>query len=65
MPNRFRTQSEYYLRLAQAADAPEDKAQLASVGCAWHRLGQELDLRDEINHRRPSMAAGVGLVLPL
>ena len=46
MPHRFRSQAEYYLRLAQVVDAPEDKAQLVSMGCAWHRLGQELDLRD-------------------
>jgi hypothetical protein len=50
MPHRFGTQAEYYLRLAQAVDAPEAKAQLFSVACAWHRLGQELDLRDERDH---------------
>jgi hypothetical protein len=61
MRQLFRTQAEYYLRLAQAADAPEDKAQLVSMAYAWHRLGQEFDLRDEVDHQRrvnrPSMAA--------
>jgi hypothetical protein len=61
MPHRFRTQAEYYLRLAQVADTPADKAQLVSMACAWHQLGQELDLRDEVDHQRraggPSLAA--------
>ena len=47
MPYRFGTQAEYYLRLAQVAYTPADKAQLLSMACAWHQLGQELDLRDE------------------
>jgi hypothetical protein len=45
MTNRFRTQAEYYLRLAELADGPEDKARLMSMACSWHRLAQELDLR--------------------
>jgi hypothetical protein len=45
MPQRFRTQAEYYLRLAELADAPEDKAQFLNMACAWHRLTQELDMR--------------------
>jgi hypothetical protein len=44
MPHGFRTQAEYYLRLAELAEAPEEKARLVSVACAWHRLAQELDL---------------------
>ena len=47
MPYRFGTQAEYYLRLAQVAYTPADKAQLLWMACAWHQLGQELDLRDE------------------
>jgi TPR repeat protein len=57
MPYWFRTQAEYYLRLAQVAGTPEDKAQLFSIACAWHRLGQELDLRDEVEHQRDALAA--------
>jgi len=49
MPTRFHTQAEYYLLLAQVAYTPEDEALLLSMGCAWHRLGQELDLRDADN----------------
>jgi hypothetical protein len=52
MPQRFRTQAEYYLRLAELADAPEDKAQFLSMACAWHRLTQELDMRQSTLHPR-------------
>jgi len=46
MPHRFRAHAEYYLRLAELADTPEDKARLTSMACSWHRLAQELDLHD-------------------
>jgi hypothetical protein len=46
MTHGFRTQAEYYLRLAELAEAPEEKARLVSVACTWHRLAQELDLHD-------------------
>jgi hypothetical protein len=55
MPTRFHTQAEYYLLLAQVAYTPEDRALLLSMGCAWHRLGQEFDLRDEGDHQRASV----------
>jgi hypothetical protein len=45
MSQRFRTQAQYYLRLAELAVAPEDKAQFLNMACAWHRLAQELDMR--------------------
>jgi hypothetical protein len=61
MQTLFRTQAEYWLRLAHVADAEEDKAQLFSMACAWHRLGQKLHLRDEVDqprgHRTPKEAA--------
>ena len=46
MTHGFRTQAEYYLRLAELAEASEEKARLVSVACTWHRLAQELDLHD-------------------
>jgi hypothetical protein len=46
MPHGFRTQAEYYLRLAELAGTPEEKARLVSVACRWHRLAQQLDLHD-------------------
>jgi hypothetical protein len=56
MEHSFRTQAEYFLRLAHVADAPEDKAKLVSMGCAWHRLGQELDLRHAHDTERSQAA---------
>jgi hypothetical protein len=44
MTNRFRTQAEYYFRLAELANVPQDKAQLVAMACTWHQLAQELDL---------------------
>jgi hypothetical protein len=44
MTNRFRTQAEYYFRLAELTNAPQDKAQLVAMACTWYQPAQELDV---------------------
>jgi hypothetical protein len=38
---QFHTQAEYYLQLAELAVSPEDRVQLITIACEWHRLAQE------------------------
>jgi hypothetical protein len=56
MQDRFRTQAEYYLRLAELAESPQDRAELVEMACAWHSLAQNLDLR-RAQHAKPAFAA--------
>jgi len=56
MQDRFRTQAEYYLRLAEFAETPDDRAQFLEMACAWHRLAQNLDLRRAQPSAKPAFA---------
>jgi hypothetical protein len=57
MPYRqqFRAYAECCLRAAQLmiSDSPEQKASLIATANAWHRLAQELELRDGLATRLP------------
>ena len=55
MPYRqqFRTYAEWCLRAAELSESPEQKASLIATANAWHRLAQELELRDGLSARLP------------
>ena len=50
---QFRTCAECCLRAAELNGSPEQKASLIATANAWHRLAQELELRDELRIRLP------------
>jgi hypothetical protein len=50
---QFRTYAEWCLRVAELSESPEQKASLIATANAWHRLAQELELRDGLSARLP------------
>jgi hypothetical protein len=56
MQDRFRTQAEHYLRLAEFAETLDDRAQFLDMACAWHRLAQNQDLRRSQQSAKPAFA---------
>jgi hypothetical protein len=56
MQDRFRAQAKHYLRLAELAETPDDRAQFLDMACAWHSLAQNLDLRRARPSAKPAFA---------